>query len=786
MFKHNLLLTYRNFKRYKSTFFINLIGLSTGLAGVLLIYLWVNDELSFDKYHEKESRLYQVMYNTKSEKGIETRHDTPHHLSETLVASMPEVEYAATVTPNLFFPAFTLSGNNKQVKGVGKFSGKDFFKIFSYNLFQGNESEVLSNNNAIVLSESQAKNLFGSTTNIIGKTIRYDIPGMKNECIITGIFKDVPANSSEQFDFILPFDAFKGIMGMKPGWGAEPFNTYLVLKDGTRVINFNRKLTAFIKSKSKTSDLNFFLKPFSDNYLYSKYENGKEAGGRIEYVTLFSVIALAILIISCINFINLSTAKAARKVKEVGIKKAIGVGRKALIIHYMSESLLMSVLSSILAVGIVLLLLPHFNEITQKTLALRFNTEVCLTVLAITLATALLAGFYPAIYLTGFKPANVLRGRFHSSTGELWARKGLVVFQFCLSLVFIVSVLAIYKQIDYVQHKNLGFHKDNVIYFESEGKVSENPEAFLHKIQQIPGIEMASSMIGNLIGNEFGARGSIVVGDKSIPAHSFGVNYGMIETLGITVKEGRSFSKNFGATNSQLIVNEAAVEALGLKNPVGTVIKGENNIAEIVGVVKNFHFQSLHEKIMPMQFHLDNYTASTIVARIKSGKEKETISKLENFYRAFNPGFTFNYKFLDQDYQALYASEKQVSSLSGYFAFLAIFISCLGLFGLAAFTAERRIKEIGIRKVLGSSTFGIVRLLSIDFTKIVFVAICIALPLSYFITRNWLNNFAYKIDLEWWYFIGAGMITIVIALLTVSFQAVKAAVANPVKSLRTE
>ena len=324
------------------------------------------------------------------------------------------------------------------------------------------------------------------------------------------------------------------------------------------------------------------------------------------------------------------------------VKKAIGVGRKALIVHYMSESLLMSVLSSILAVGIVLLLLPRFNEITQKTLALHFNTEICLTIIAITLATALLAGFYPAIYLTGFKSANVLRGRFHSSTGELWARKGLVVFQFCLSLVFIVSVLVIYKQIDYVQHKNLGFHKDNVIYFESEGKVSANPEAFLNEMQQIPGVEMASSMIGNLIGNEFGARGSIVLGDKSIPAHSFGVNYGIIETLGITVKQGRSFSKNFGATNSQLIVNEAAVEALGLKNPVGTVIKGENNTAEIVGVVKNFHFQSLHEKIVPMQFRLDNYSAWTIVARIKSGKEKETISKLENFYRVFNPGFTFN------------------------------------------------------------------------------------------------------------------------------------------------
>jgi len=784
MLRHNLLLTYRNFKRYKSTFLINLIGLSSGLACVLVIYLWVNDELSFDKYHVNGNRLYQVMTNVKSEKGIDTRKETPHSLAEVLPAEMPEVEYAVIATPDLFLPEFTLSGNNKKIKGAGKFASKDFFKMFSYHLVQGTELNVLSNKDAIVLSESQARNLFRSTDNVIGKTIGWDVAGMKKECIVTGIFKDVPVNSSEHFDFVLSFDALKDIMGMGGAIGlSEPFNTYLTVKNGTNIDRFNDKLTRYVKDQSKDNNRSFFLKRFSDNYLYSKYENGKQTGGRIEYVKLFSLIALFILIISAINFMNLSTAKAAKRVKEIGIKKALGVGRKALILQYLLESLLMSFLSVIVAVVIVFLLLPQFNEITQKSLHLQFTTELCLALIGITLFTGLLSGSYPALYLSGFKPAMILKGKFNNSIAEQLIRKGLVVFQFSLSVIFIVSVLVVYNQIDYIQNKNLGFDKNNVIYFEAEGK---SPEAYLNEIQKVPGIESASSMIGNLIGDEFGGRVTIDYNGKKVPFHSFGVNYGLIETLGIKIKEGRSFSKNFGSNNTQIILNEAAVEAMGLKNPIGTVTKGQRYNTEIIGVVKNFHVRSLHEKIEPMKFRLESEGPSMIVAKIKRGREKETLGNLESFYKKFNPGLTFNYKFLDQDYQALYVSEKQVSVLSRYFAGLSILISCLGLFGLSAFTAETRLKEIGIRKVLGSSVFGIVRLLSGEFTKMILTAICIALPISYLIAKNWLDGFAYRINLEWWYFYGAAICTLAIALCTVSYQSIKAAVINPAKSLRSE
>lgn len=783
MFKHNLLLFYRNFKRYKSTFLINVIGLSCGLACVLVIYLWVNDELSFDKYHANDNRLYQVMTNVKSETGIETNKNTTHILSEVLALEMPEVEHVATATPYLCFPAFTLSVNDKKVQGLGKFASKDFFKIFSYHLIEGSELSVLSNKNAIVLSQSQALNLFGSTDNVIGKTIAYKVVGINRQCIVTGIFKDVPVNSSEHFDFVLSFDDLKDIMQIGPNWGSELFSTYLTIKKGTNIKRFNAQLTRYIQGKSKDTTRSFFLKRFSDNYLYSKYQNGKEAGGRIEYVKLFALIALFILVISSINFMNLSTAKAASRVKEIGIKKAIGAERKGLILQYLGESVLMTLLSLMVAIAIVFLLLPQFNELTQKRLHFHFSAEFCLILMGITLFTGLLSGSYPAFYLSGFKPVLVLKGRFNNPVAEKITRKGLVVFQFSLSIIFIVSVIVFYKQINYIENKNLGFDKNNVVYFESDPKDSE---AYLNEIQKMPSIESASGMIGHLIGDEYVGKGQIAWNGRIIPARSFGVSYGLLETLGIKIKEGRYFSKRFRSANTQIIINEAAVEAMGLKDPVGTIIKGGEYNTEIIGVVKNFHFQSLHEKIEPMKFRLDNYGAATIVVKIKINQEKEALSNLNDLYKKFNPGVIFHYQFLDQDYQALYVSEKLVSTLSRYFAGLSILISCLGLFGLAAFTAEMRLKEIGIRKVLGSGVFGIVRLLNGEFIKMIFIAISIALPLSYLTAKNWLDTFAYRINLEWWYFVYAGVVTIVIALCTVSFQSIKAALINPAKSLRSE
>ena len=782
MLKHHLLISCRNLMKYKNVLFINLLGLSTGLACVLMIYLWVADEFSFDKYHNNVERIYQVMSNTARENGIETRKDTPHSLSETIVSDMPEVEYIATVTPPRFFSDFSLSNNDNKIKGTGKFASSDFFKIFSYNLIEGDYTKVLNEKNSIVLSKSQATNLFGSPSQVIGKIVTWEVAGIKKECIVTGVFEDVPVNSSERFDFVLSFSGFLDIMGMEPSWNPEPFNTYLVMKEGVDIGSFQNKLNTYITDKSTDKTTNYFLKPYSDNYLYGKYENGKVVGGRIEYVKIFSLIAVFVLVISAINFMNLATARASKRVKEIGIKKAMGVNRKNIIVQFLTEAVVISILALMVAFIITWIFLPQFNQITQKELSFHFDFEFFLAVLIIVLVTGVLSGAYPALYLSGFKPVTVLTGKIDRTKGELFTRQGLVIFQFVISITLIASVLVVQKQLNYIQNKNLGFNKNDVIHFES-GSTSS---AFLNEIRAVLGVLDVSSMVGNFTINDFSSEGNIEWNGKKIPTHSFGVNYGLTETLGIDIKEGRSFSKDFISDNTKIILNEAAVNAMGLKQAVGTIIKSQSNNMEVIGVVKNFHFQSLHEAIIPAKFRLDEIGATTFFVRIDRNKQQEVTVHLSDLYKKFNPGLEFDYKFLDEEYQALYTGEQHVSKLVRYFAGLTIIISCLGLLGLVTFTAEVRFREIAVRKVLGANVSKIIWLLSQGFLKTLFLAVFIAIPVSYLITSDWLQNFAFRIELEWADFVAAALAVIVIALLTVIFQSLKAALLSPIKSLRTE
>lgn len=789
MLRHNFLLIFRSFKRFKSSFFINLVGLSTGLACTLLIYLWVNDEMNFDKFHEKGDRIFQVMENREIEGSIKTTGQTQDFLARVLAEEMPEVELSTVVTPPNFFPSFTLSLAEKQVKGVAKFVGKDFLNIFSYPLLMGDKNTVLANKNGVVISESLAKSLFNSVDNCVGKSVEWQIMDLKKLVSITGVFKDVPVNSSERFDFLLTFDAFKDLIGIKGeemNWSSSaPFFTYVLLKKKTDVDNLNAKVADLIKKKSKDDQhRTLFLKLYADNYLYGNYKNGIEAGGRIEYVNLFSIIAIFILLIACINFMNLSTAKASRRIMEVGIKKVFGAQRKTLVWQYLIESMLMTVLSLLVALVLVKLLLPRFSEITGKHLELLFNTRLTLACAIITLLTAILAGSYPALFLSGFSPIMLLKRQFNSSLGELWSRKGLVIFQFAISVIFIVSVLVVYKQIEFIQNKSLGFDKDNVLYFETDGKVIGNAETFISEVKNIPGVVNASSMLGNIISTEVGGGmpGKVKWKGKEVTLANSAVNYELLEVLGIEIKEGRTFSRLFATDQNKVIYNEAAIEAFGLKDPVGKIVDGK----EILGVVKNFHYQSFRELIKPYSFRLEPQAGTNILVKIRKGAEKKTISELQKLYQSYNSGLVFNYKFLDQDFQTQYVAEKRVALLSRYFAGLAIIISCLGLFGLASFMIEKRTKEIAIRKVSGSSKIEIVLLLTNDFTKIVIVSIFISLPISYLIVSRWLENYAYRIELDWLYFFGAGVIALLTAWLTVGIQTIKASKINPAQSLASE
>lgn len=786
MFRHNLLLIYRNFKRFKSTFFINLIGLSTGLACSLLIFLWVMDELSFDKFHEHEAQLYQVMANYEHTDGIKTNMETDGILAEALAEEFPEVEMTTVATPVYWFGKFTISTEDKSIKATGKYAGEDFFRIFSYNLIKGDKNQVLNDKKSIVISKQMALNLFNTTEDIIGEVVIFQ---HDKQFIISGIFEGTPHNATEQFEFVLPFTNFLEQYPKFTEWDHRGPATYLVLKEGTKINHFNDKLDNFYQAKTEETNINLFVSPYADGYLYGNYENGVQSGGRIEYVRLFSIVAIFILMIACINFMNLSTAKASRRIKEVGIKKAIGASRKMLIYQYMGEALLITSLSLIVAIILVELFIPTFNNITAKQIVLTFDLKLILSLLGITFFTGLLAGSYPALYLSGFNPVAVLKGKLNTATGEIWARKGLVVFQFTISIILMVAVFVVYKQITFVQAKNIGYDKENVITFDMEGKVAESTATFINEIKKIPGISNATSTNTRLIGSYGATSGLDWEGknpDDIISFELVQVNYDFMETLGIDMISGRAFSRNFGSDSLKLIFNQAAIDAMGLKDPVGKVINFWGKDVEVLGVANDFHIESLHQEVKPMIFRLLPAHTNYIMAKIEAGTERETIANLQEFYKSFNPGFVLEYKFLDQNYQALYESEKRVADLSQYFAGLAIIISCLGLFGLAAFTAERRLKEIGIRKILGSGEFGIIYLLSADFSKMVFAAIIIALPVSFLLANNWLDNFAYRIPLKLGYFLGAGLLAFIISWLTVGFHALKAAKVNPANCLKDE
>jgi predicted permease len=785
MLRHHFLLIYRNFVRAKSYFLINLLGLTTGLACTLLIYLWVMDEFTMDKFHEKGERLFQVMEHQQYADEIMTTTSTPGILAENLKVEYPEIEYSATTT---WVNDLTLSIKDHNVKAKGWFVGKDFFEMFSLKMIHGNPSQVLDDKLAIVVSSDLAVKLFGTADNAIGKTVEVQHDKTHH---VTGIFEGTPGNSSVQFDFVMNFELFKDDNEWVTQWGNNGPSTFIVLRSGTDPAAFENKIEDYIKGKEADSHVTLFLQNYSDRYLHGSFENGKPAGGRIEYVELFSIIALFILLIACINFMNLSTARASRKAKEVGIKKSIGAQRRSLIFQYLSESMVTALLSLLIAGITVWLFLPKFNLITGKQIVLPVDDPtILLWFFGVAIITGLLAGSYPALYLSSFKPAAVLKGELKGSVGELWARKGLVVFQFFLSVILIVSVLVIYKQIGFVQTKNLGYQKEHLIQFPVEGKVRTSLETFLKETRRIPGVINASTIGHSLLGRNNNTSGIAWEGknpDDLILFENVGVNFGLLETLGVQLAEGRFFDEQFGTDTSNLIVNEAAVRVMGFTDPIGQKIRlWDEYDMEIIGVVKDFHFQSLHDVVNPLFFRLTPSNTWNVMVRLEAGKEREALEKLGALYKQFNPGFVFEYQFQDEQYARQYEAEQRVASLSGYFASIAIVISCLGLFGLAAFTAERRLKEIGIRKALGSSSTNIVILLSADFTRMVLLSIVLGLPVSYYLLDQWLQRFAFHVDLEAWYFIVAGLISLIIAWVTVASQAIRAARVNPVKCLRIE
>ncbi|MCF0073342.1 ABC transporter permease [Dyadobacter sp. CY261] len=792
MLKSYLKIAWRSLIKDRQFTLLNLVGLSTGLACTLLIYLWIGDELRVDKHNAKAAHLFQIMVNQPNEDGIKTGEHTAGLLADALKAEMPEVEFATTVVPAEWFSnKGIIAAGETKLKAGGQFVSRDYFDVFTCPFIQGDANALVGDKNTLALSEELASKLFGTTQNVVGKTVKWEEGQFSGLYRVGGVFKGNPSNASNQFDILFNFEQFKARRpGMEKWTNSDP-HTFVILKNGADEALFNEKIKQLLRTKNKEIDSELFAIRYSDKYLRGQFENGLQIGGRITYVRLFSVIAAFILVIACINFMNLSTAKASGRMKEVGIKKVVGALRSSLVLQHLGESVLLTFVSLVVAVGLVALLLPDFNAITGKEISLSPDGTLISAALVITLVTGLLAGSYPALYLSGFDPVSVLKGKLRNTAGELLVRRGLVVFQFAVSVIFIVSVIVVYRQIQFIQNKNLGYNREHIIHFEIPLEMDslklKAAEAFLGEVKNIPGVVNASSYYHNLTGQHGAISGFEWPGKPAgtdIEFSNLEVGYNFMETMGMSLREGRFFSQN-GSARNEIIFNESAIKSMGLKDPVGKTVKFWGMERQIVGVVKDFNFESLYEPVKPCFFQMYPIMPNVMV-KIQNGSEEQTIARVRKLFQDYHRGLVFDFQFLDENYKALYASERRVGVLSRYFAGLAILISCLGLFGLAAFTAQRRQKEIGIRKVVGASVGNVVMMLSMDFIKLLLIALLIAFPLVGWAMYQWLNNFAFRIDLSAGIFIAAGGTLVLVTLATVGYQAVKAALLDPVKSLRSE
>ena len=791
MLKTYFKIAWRNLIKDRQFTALNLIGLSTGLACSLLIYMWIADEMKVDKFNENDSRIYKVLSNVKGSEGTHTMTSTAGLLGKVLEEQIPEIEHSVSILPASWFSSMgIIKVGDTQIKAGGQYVSGSYFDVFTCRYLDGDKTQLFNGNNSIAISESLARKLFGSTAGVLGKNLEWNQGEFSGMFAISGVYEDVPSNATERFDVLLNYAL---VLEKRPyllEWGNSDPSTYVLLRENADLSNVNNKITALMQSHHKEEGKTALLAKFSDGYLYGKYENGAQSGGRITYVRLFSIIAIVILIIACINFMNLSTAKASRRMKEVGIKKVSGASRAELVIQYLSESVLMAFFSLIVAIVLIFFMLPIFNDISGKDLSLELDTRLVLSVIGITLFTGFVSGSYPALYLSGFNPVSVLKGRLKTTAGEVFIRKGLVVFQFTLSVLFIAAVLVVYKQVDFIQSKNLGYNRDNTIHFEIPLEMDlskmDGAVSFVNELNNIPGVISAGSYSHNLNG-EHGSIGDFQWPgkdpQKNIDFANLEVGANFLETAGIQIKVGR----NFSATNAmqEIVFNESAIKAMGLKDPIGKKVKFWDQERTIVGVARDFNFESLYSSVKPCFFQVYPVMPNILV-RMQAGTEEQTIERVKQVYAEFSKNLPFEYRFMDDDYQALYASEMKIGVLSRYFALMAIIVSCLGLFGLAAFTAQKRQKEIGIRKVVGATVRNVVIMLSADFIKLIALSILIALPLAWFFTNNWLNGFAYRTDISLWLFVAIAVLVLIMAFGTISFQAIKAAVMNPVKSLRSE
>jgi putative ABC transport system permease protein len=778
MFKNYIKIALRNIKRQKGYSFINIAGLAIGMACCILILLWVQHEVSYNRFHENADDIYRIYTDFHYDQGIIPFSNIPQPVGPEIQSKVPEVQLAVRILDD----ALTVKhGTDIFYEKAVLYVDPSFFDVFTFPLVQGDSKTAFSEPYSVIISESMASKYFGDQ-DPLGEVLTMD---REYQLKVTGVIKDVPDNSSIRFDFLIPYsflDAIGYDTGNRHAWNCQ---TYVLLNKNVSAEQVVKKISGLPKEYTERDEAYFRLQPLKHIRLYTL---GGELGS-IKYVYIFSFIALCILVIACINFMNLATARSAKRAREVGLRKVIGARRAQIVRQFYGESLFMIVLALGLAVVLVGLLLPLFNRLSGKNLALDFsgNLMVYLVLICIALFTGILSGSYPAMFLSSFLPVKVLKGSFRSSSANPTFRKVLVVFQFSLSIILIICTAIIYSQLQYIQNRDLGFDRENLVYIGMNDRIAQNYQAIKNEMLQNPYILNVTRTFQIPSYNKYSADADWEGKDPSqqIMLNISIVDPDYLDTLKLELVEGRNFSWDLPTDNSNCILNEEAVKQMGLDSPVGKWLQHFEK-GEIIGVVRNYHFMPLSYEIQPLMLLYNPQNFRYAMVRISGMKIPQTLGFLGKLWNKFAPEYPFEYHFLNEDFEEIYKSEGRMGEVFRYFTFLAIFISCLGLFGLASFMAEQRTKEIGIRKVLGASVSGITILLSKEFTKWVVVANAIAWPAAYFAMNKWLQGYAYRVELTLLTFALAGVLALVISVLTVSYQAIRAALANPVDSLRYE
>jgi putative ABC transport system permease protein len=786
MLKNYLKIAFRNLLRNKGFSIINISGLTIGMASAVLILLWVQNEISYDRFHEKDSRLYEVWTNDIRDGGLQSWIYTPHLLSPALKRDYPEIENSTRFgwRQNILF-----GNGNKLLKVAGTWVDPSFLTMFSFPLLKGDPKTALNDPYSLVITQKMAKKIFGDE-DPIGKLLTVD---NKENFKVTGLLKDLPNNTQFDFEFLESSAYLESKGFMDSDWTNVSIRAFVLLRPNTILADVNPKIKNIVRKYSGgRSKEEVFLYPVSQLRLYSRFENGIPVGGRIENVRIFSLIAVFILIIACINFMNLSTARSEKRAKEVGIRKVSGALKKSLVAQFLIESNIISIIAGFVAILIVQFCLPAFNQLTEKQLFIDYrNIYFWISGAGFILLTGTLAGSYPAFFLAAFNPVAVLKGSFKKVNALVTPRKLLVVSQFTFAIILVICTIIIVQQIKYAQGRKTGYDRNNLVYIFIEGDIIKNYELIKNDLLSSGSAISLNQTMTPLteswsIGSSLNWQGKDPNTRTSFDRST--TDAGLVKTAGLELVAGRDIDVyTYTSDSTACLINESAARIMKFKNPLGQLVFDDPINWHIVGVIKDFILESPYDKTRPIIFKGPKYGRN--ILNIRFGNEhpmSENLATTEKIFKKYNPAYPFEFHFVDEEYARKFSDQQLTATLAALFAGLTIFISCLGLFGLATYMAENRIKEVGVRKILGASVSNIAALLSKDFLKLVVVAIIIASPIAWYVMKRWLQGFDYRIQISWYVFAIAGFAALFISLLTVSFQAIKAAVANPVKSLRNE